>query len=253
MRGVLDAFDPRRAPHRQPAFNVPGVVAVLAGAMAAIELVRSFLSEAANIEILALFAFIPARYSGMEEIAFPGGIGADIWTFVTYALLHGGWVHLGVNLVWMLAFASPVARRFGTLRFLLFCAVTAVAGALAHLAAYAGELVPMVGASAVVSGAMAASVRFAFAPGGPLGPGGFRDDRQPAVSLSQAFREPRVLVFVGVWVGLNLLFGVGVPAPGAEGSEVAWQAHMGGFFAGLLLFSFFDPVPRMARDASLRL
>ncbi|MEP9376036.1 rhomboid family intramembrane serine protease [Aquabacter sp. CN5-332] len=220
--------------------------------MIAIEALRTVLSEDANIEILALFAFIPARYDSAAEFALPGGLGADIWTFVSYALLHGNWVHLLVNLVWMLAFASPVARRFGTVRFILFCVVTAVAGAAAHLAAYPGAMVPMIGASAVVSGAMAAAVRFAFSPGGPLGPpGAIRDDHQPAASLLGAFREPRVLVFVAVWVALNFLFGVGISVPGTEGSEIAWQAHMGGFFAGLLLFSFFDPVPPAARSASL--
>ncbi len=103
---------------------------------------------------------------------------------------------------------------------------------------------PWSGASAVVSGAMAAAVRFAFTAGGPLGPMGHgRSPHGPAVSLMEAFREPRVLVFVAVWVGLNLVFGVAVSPPGAEGMEVAWQAHMGGFFAGLLLFSLFDPPP----------
>ncbi len=253
VREVHDPFDPRRAPSRQPAFNIPGIIALLAGAMAAIQLVRSALSEAANVEILALFSFIPARYDRVPEFDLPGGLGAEIWSFVTYALLHGGWMHLGVNMVWMLAFASPVARRFGHARFLLFCGVTAIAGALAHLASYPSAMVPMIGASAVVSGAMAAAVRFAFAPGGPLGPPGrFRTDRQPAVSLIEAFKDKRVLVFVGVWVVLNVLFGVGISMPGTEGEEIAWQAHMGGFFAGLLLFSFFDPVPPASKDAAFR-
>nr|WP_127092240.1 rhomboid family intramembrane serine protease [Aquabacter cavernae] len=224
--------------------------------MAVIELIRGFLSEMADIEILALFAFIPARYSGIPEFALPGGLGAQVWTFVTYALLHGGWMHLGMNLVWLLAFGTPVARRFGTARFLAFCVVTAAAGALAHLLSYPGAMVPMIGASAVVSGAMAAAVRFAFAPGGPLGPmnygrSGFgRSGHLPAVPLVRALREPRVLVFIAVWVGLNFLFGVAVSLPGTEGAEVAWQAHLGGFFAGLLLFSLFDPpAPEAHRTA----
>lgn len=242
VRSVLDPDELRRAPYRQPVLNVPGVVAALSAVMAGIQLVRGVLSETADIEILALFAFIPARYDGVAEYALPGGFGAQVWTFFSYALLHGGWIHLGVNLVWLLAFGTPVARRFGTARFLVFCAVTAAAGALAHLLAYPGALVPMIGASAVVSGAMAAAVRFAFAPGGPLGPKVYGSvGHQPAVPLIQALREPRVLVFILVWVGLNLLFGVGVSLPGTEGEEVAWQAHMGGFFAGLFLFSLLDP------------
>ena len=67
------------------------------------------------------FAFVPARYdaSALTDGILPGGSGAEVWTFFTYALLHADWTHLGFNAVWLLAFASPVARRFGALRFLL--------------------------------------------------------------------------------------------------------------------------------------
>ena len=245
LRGV-QSFDPPRAPARQPIFNVPGIVVALAAVMGAIEAVRSLLlSPDADIEILALFAFIPARFDSGAPFVLPGGVWAQVWSFVTYAFLHGSWVHLLVNLVWMLAFASPVARRFGPVRFALFVVVTAAFGALAHLVSYPDAMVPMVGASAVVSGAMAAAIRFAFAPGGALGPrfGGSPNHYQPAAGLLDALRDRRVLGFIGVWVAINLLFGIGISLPGTEGGEVAWQAHLGGFFAGLLLFSLFDPVP----------
>ena len=60
-------------------------------------------------------AFVPARYdtSALTDGILPGGWGAEIWSFFTYALLHADWMHLGFNAVWLLAFASPVARRFG--------------------------------------------------------------------------------------------------------------------------------------------
>ncbi|MGU3492661.1 rhomboid family intramembrane serine protease [Xanthobacteraceae bacterium A53D] len=246
MRNVLDLTDPHRAPTRQPAFNIPGIVAALSGALILIHLVRQYvLDELADVEVLALFAFVPARYDPMTHIDWPGGLGAEIWTFVTYAFLHASWMHLIVNLIWMLAFATPVARRFGTGRFMAFFAITAVAGAVAHLVTHQDAVAPMIGASASISGLMAAAVRFAFAPGGSLsGVRGPYADHMPAQSLSEAFRDTRVLGFVGIWVAVNVLFGVGLPMPGAEGGDVAWQAHMGGFFAGLLLFAFFDPVPR---------
>jgi membrane associated rhomboid family serine protease len=72
----------------------------------------------------------------------------------------------------------------------------------------------------------------------------------PALSLSNALRNPRVLGFLGVWFGVNIIFGIGSIAIGADGASVAWQAHIGGFFAGLLLFSLFDPVSRIRRDAA---
>jgi membrane associated rhomboid family serine protease len=52
-----------------------------------------------------------------------------------------------------------------------------------------------------------------------------------------------VLIFVGVWLGLNLMLGLGTIPVSGEGASIAWEAHIGGFVAGLLLFSVFDPVP----------
>ena len=66
--------------------------------------------------------------------------------------------------------------------------------------------------------------------------------RVPAAPLAATLRDPRILVFLVVWFGLNLLFGLGtISVPGVEQS-IAWQAHIGGFVAGLVLFSLFDPV-----------
>ena len=126
-------------------------------------------------------------------------------------------------------------------------AVTAVAGALAHLVTHEHAVAPMIGASASVSGAMAAAIRFAFVKGSFLSLS--RGDasaaaRVPALSLMRALRNTRVLGFLAVWFGVNIVFGVGSIAIGADGASVAWQAHIGGFFAGLLLFSLFDPIPR---------
>ncbi len=249
VRDVLDITDSLRPAPRQPIFNVPRVVAVLGLAMVLIHVLRTYvLDDALDLEVLGLFSFVPGRYDPAAEFHLPGGVGAEIWSFVTYAFLHANWIHLGVNMVWMLAFATPLARRFGTMRFLAFFAVTAAAGATAHLLSHPDAMVPMIGASAVISGAMAASVRFAFAPGGSLSSRRMGNaDHMPAQSLMEAFRDVRVLAFVGVWIGVNLLFGVGVSMPGAEDADVAWQAHMGGFFAGLLLFALFDPVPRRVR------
>jgi len=144
-----------------------------------------------------------------------------------------------------LAFGSPVARRFGSRRFLAFMAVTAAAGAAVHLVTHFGELLPMVGASAAISGAMAAATRFAFQRGGPLEL--WRDPaeacRVPAAPLATSLRDSRVLAFVLAWFGVNILFGVfSVGMPGIE-QAIAWQAHIGGFLVGLFAFAVFDPVP----------
>jgi membrane associated rhomboid family serine protease len=242
--------------HREPIFNVPTVVVALLALLALIHGVREYLlSEAQDVQVLLTFAFIPARYDGsllLQE--WPGGIGANVWTFVTYAFLHANWMHFGVNAIWFLPFGSAVARRFGTRRFLSFLAVAAACGAAVHLATHTGEQFPMIGASAAISGTMAAAMRFAFQRGGPLSmlrTGDAESYHVPALPLVGVFRDARVLLFLAVWFGMNIIFGVGSFPTLTGGESVAWQAHVGGFLAGLLLFSWFDPartVPAPAED-----
>jgi membrane associated rhomboid family serine protease len=227
----------------EPIFNVPAVVLSILAVLVLIQAGREWLlTDDENVAFLLYFAFIPARY--IED--YQGGLGAQIWTFVTYAFLHGDFVHLGVNSLWFLPFGSAMARRLGGVRFAAFFAVTAAAGAAMHLLTNVGSTLPMIGASAAVSGAMAGSLRFVFQIGGPIGMFRLHDDsayRVPAASLAEVFRDPRILFFLAIWFGTNLLFGIGSSSlPGTEQS-VAWQAHIGGFLAGLFLFAWFDPVP----------
>jgi membrane associated rhomboid family serine protease len=242
---------PPEARQREPVFNLPPVLAALLAILAAIHIVMWAVEEWGGREAygtaLTWLAFWPPRYNGMIAVpgALPGGLAADAWTFVTYALLHGNLLHLVFNLLWLLAFGSAVAWRFGALRFLLFCAVTAAAGAGAHLLTNFNSTLPLVGASAAISGTMAASIRFAFEAGGPLSAFRMRGKeafRVPALPLKAALRNPPVLVFLAVWFALNLFFAFTSAFDG--GGDVAWQAHIGGFLAGLLLFPLFDPVPR---------
>ena len=241
---------PREHPPRERIFNVPVVVLSLLAAMGFVHALMSLvLSVDQANDFLVLFAFIPARYNVklLSELWWVPGWGAAVWTFLTYAFIHGNLMHLGFNGVWLLAFGTPVARRFGALRFLIFFLFSAAVGAAMHLAVHSGERLPMVGASAAISGAMAAAMRFAFQRGGPLNPfGPFRghDDaayRVPATPLSVLLREPRLVVFLIVWFGVNLVFGLGiVTLPGEGDMPIAWEAHIGGFLAGLLTFGLFD-------------
>jgi membrane associated rhomboid family serine protease len=229
-------------------FNVPVVVLAMVALLGLVHAVFVLvLTPQQATEFLLLFSFIPARYdaSVLAAESWAQGWGAALWTFVTYAFIHADLNHLFFNVVWLLAFGTPVARRFGSLRFMAFFAVTAAAGAAVHLATHFGEMLPMIGASASISGAMAAAMRFVFQRGGPLGLLRNRDEeayRVPAAPLAAILRDPRVLAFLAVWFGVNILFGIGTIAmPGVEQS-VAWQAHIGGFFAGLFGFAVFDPV-----------
>jgi membrane associated rhomboid family serine protease len=233
-------------PPNERMFNVPGVVLALAGLLIAVHLIVDYvLTNAQANGIQQLFAFSPLRYADKVPHWLPAWWGPQLWTPVSYAFLHADFNHLIFNLIWLMAFGPPVARRFGAARFLAFCAAAAAAGAAAHWITHLGALAPMIGASAAVSGTMAAAMRFVFQRGGPLGLLGRGETESyhvPAAPLPMMLRDPRILGFLAVWFGINLIFGMGVVTmPGAEGT-VAWQAHIGGFLAGLLGFALFDPV-----------
>jgi len=234
-------------PTEPPMFNLPAVVLWLGGAMIAIHLLRVLvLPTGLNNWTIYLFAFWPAKYAALSSLA-PFDLASSVWAFVTYSLLHGGTMHIVFNLLWMAIFGSALARRYGAGRFLLFSALCSVGGAVAHLTTHWGEGAPMIGASAAVSGQMAGALRFVFELGGPLG--AFRrSDRAayyvPAQPLADCIRNQQVLVFVAVWFGLNLFFGLMSGPVAGQPATIAWQAHIGGFVAGLALFPFLDPVPQ---------
>uniref|UniRef100_Q07P64 Rhomboid family protein n=1 Tax=Rhodopseudomonas palustris (strain BisA53) TaxID=316055 RepID=Q07P64_RHOP5 len=239
-------------PPREPILTLPGALTAYVALLAVIHL-HTLLPPELDYWVIQLFGFIPNRYdSTLLTSPYPGGTGAEVWTFVSYSLLHANFSHIAFNVLWLLPFGSALARRFGALRFYVFMAVTAAAGALAHLVTHEHGLAPMIGASASVSGAMAAAIRFAFVQGSFLsfrrGGDATAAAMVPAQPLTRALRDPRVLGFLAVWFGINIVFGLGSIAVGSDGASVAWQAHIGGFFAGLLLFSLFDPVPRSGRD-----
>ena len=227
------------ASRRQPAFNLPRVMLLLLAVMAGVHAVRTFLLDGPqDIWVIFNFAFFPERPTGFFP---PIDVlpGAQIWSLVSYGLLHADWGHLLVNAFWMAAFGSPLAWRFGSTRFLAFSAVAVVAGALVHLAAHGGEEIPLVGASAAVSAHLAGAARFLFiAPAGAV-----RSYWMPAAPLSAVFSDIRTLVFLGVWIVVNLAVGL-FGSVNEEASRIAWEAHVGGFLVGLFLFPLFDPVPR---------
>ena len=245
---------PLDRPPREPLFTLPAALTSYIVLLFVIHGVRMLLPDNIDDLVIQIFGFIPKRYdSTLLDISFPGGPGAKVWTFVTYSLLHANLSHIGFNVLWLLPFGSALARRFGALRFYLFMAITAAAGALAHLVTHEHGVAPMIGASASVSGAMAAAIRFAFVQGSFLSFNRGDADaaaKVPALSLTRALRNGRVLAFLAVWFGVNIIFGLGSISVGVEGATIAWQAHIGGFFAGLFLFSLFDPVPRTSSHAA---
>lgn len=232
-----------------PAFKAPPVIMGLVALLAGIHAARMFLDAQADNQLILTFALFPARYAptpdGVSYI-FPGGIFGDAWSLVTYAFLHGDWLHLLFNAFWLLAFGTPVARRLGAVRFVFFYLLCAILAAIVYAAAQAGLLVPVVGASGAISGVIAGAALFVFAEEGPIARFGF--DRG-ATDLRAIPRRPahkvlthgQAMIFSAVWLGLTVLTGLlGIGATG-DAAGIAWEAHLAGFIAGLLLFPKFDP------------
>ncbi|MFZ1814244.1 MAG: rhomboid family intramembrane serine protease [Rhizobiaceae bacterium] len=218
-----------------PVFNLPMFIKILVGLLILIHLARQFVAgtDVANWLILS-FAFIPARYSDLSAL-LPVPLAA-IWSPLTYSLLHADWTHLLLNILWLVAFGSPVAQRLGWKRVLILACLTSMGGAVVHYLSYPGEMVPMIGASAIDSGYMGAAARFAFNRTSP----NRLNVHGPALSIQASFANPQFLAFVLVWFGLNFLFGSGLVPLAGEDVNIAWQAHVGGFLVGLLAFSFLD-------------
>jgi membrane associated rhomboid family serine protease len=252
---------------RERIFNLPGVVTALIAILTVIQIAVDLFPRSVGVWTLVYFSFIPARLSflvapnqalhaladvdGDELAAFLNTARFAWWTPLSYAFLHANWTHLAINGVTLAAFGAPVARRLGSMRFLGFFATTAIAGAFAHLATHPFDLEPVVGASAAISGAMAAIARFAFAPGEALGERangrtGDEDERQRPHTFAQLFADRRAMTFLMSWLIVNFLYGLVPQAPGGAG-VIAWEAHIGGFMAGLFLFGWFDPKKRIAR------
>jgi membrane associated rhomboid family serine protease len=223
----------------EPMFNVAGSVLVVLGAMIAVHLVRLSLPEDWDTWLTLALAFIPARYAGFAD-ALPGGGVAAVTSFVTHTLVHGDWLHLGLNAAWLLAFGGAVANRIGPLRFLAFFAFCAVAGAATFLVFNPDLMVPMVGASGAISGLMGGTMRFLFTAVDGHGLAALREDPRsaPLMPLAAALTDKRVVLVTVVFLIANILAVLGLGSVGVSG--IAWEAHIGGYFAGLLTFGFFD-------------
>jgi membrane associated rhomboid family serine protease len=220
-------------PPRQPFFRAPAVVVWLIGILAAAHAARVLQPDRAD-ELVYQFGLYPVRYSRAfleSHMANPGTVWERAVPFISYMGLHASWTHLAINCLWLLAFGPIVARRFGAVLFLVFFIVCGVAGALCYLALNWGSPVPVVGASGAISGLMAAALR--MLPG-----------QTPWAAENQAPLAPvfsrQILMFSAVWAAINLLAGLTGLGMGGESGLIAWQAHLGGFVAGLFLCDVFD-------------
>lgn len=238
MKGcnLQEQTPPRQNWNRAPAtpvFNAPASVIAVIGILIAIHAGLWILGENWHVWSLYALALIPARFT---DPALPIMPGSQYWSVASYMLLHADWMHLLFNTLWLLVFGTPTARYLGSARFLLLCLVAGIAGGLASLWLHWGDMVFIIGASGAVSGLLGASIPVIY---GKRTEGGAR----PLVP-GELLRNKRALMFTVIWLALTLFSG----AAGWTGNSfiaeggIAWEAHVGGFFAGL--FCFYALAPR---------
>jgi membrane associated rhomboid family serine protease len=158
------------------------------------------------------------------------GSSPDAWLgLVTSIFLHGSWMHLGGNMLYLWVFGDNVEDAMGHGLFLLFYLITGVLAALAHVLTHAASSVPLVGASGAIAGVLGAYLI--------LHPGARILSLVFLGFFARLVELPAALV-LGLWFVLQVLQGVlTLSAPDIE--TVAWWAHVGGFVAGIVLVPVF--------------
>jgi membrane associated rhomboid family serine protease len=197
------------------AINLPPALLVLIVINLAVHLLRQVISESMDQQIVTQLGLVPAAYT-----AEPAG---PWWSLllspITYQFIHGGWVHLGVNMITLAAFGAPVERLLGVRRFVLFYLSAGVVAGFIHVAFFPASPDPVVGASGAISGVFGAVL----------------------MALHHVGRLSSLLPVAGIWIALNAFFGIWGGGPGTGGEPVAWTAHIGGFVYGLVAFRLFLP------------
>lgn len=201
----------------EPALNLPPAVKALTVALLIVFLVQKFLPWLLGGEFVAEWVyhlgFVPARYteSGVDE-----GTLAPLFAAVspvTHMFLHGGWLHLGINVLSLMAFGAGVEKWRGKRGFLLVFFGSGLVGALAQFALAPYLENPMIGASGAISGLFGALL-IEMRARGHLGEAG------------------KLWPFILLWIAISVFFGAfGVPG---EAAPIAWATHVGGFFGGML-------------------
>jgi membrane associated rhomboid family serine protease len=229
------AFFQESKPTREPFLRVPGAVTALIAMLVLAHVARIFAPGLWPQRILEEYAFNPMLYSpaflAQHHIGAISPFGRVI-PFISYIFLHADTTHITVNSIWLLAFGPIVARRLGAMRFILFFLITGVGGALGYLAFHWGLDEAVIGASGAISGLMGASIRIMR----------FREPylNGAAMPLLPIFSQ-QVLSFSAIWLGINAITGVFGFGAGPGVHAIAWEDHMGGYLAGLLLIGLFDP------------
>lgn len=209
---------PPGGPGAQPAFNVPPVTTAAVLTIAGVFVVLALLPERFAFAVEGLFTLVPARVAhAVADPLQPGTLLAAVSVF-SHALLHVDLMHLVANSGFLLAFGSFAERALGRQRYIRLLAVSVVAGAGVQLMVDWGRWVSLLGASSAASGCLGVFIRLMLTEDRP-------DPRRRNVALG----------LLAAVVLANLLFAVLGPVLLPMAGRIAWEAHLGGFVAGVLL------------------
>src|SRR5437899_2581893 len=166
-------------------------------------------------EFVNQWSFVPSRF-----LANPT---ADLPTLFTSMFLHGGWAHLGGNMLYLWIFGDNIEKVLGAVRYLVFYLVCGVAAAFAHILTSPHSAMPTVGASGAISGVLGGYLVL------------FPRNRVRVFTRGGIMAVP-AFVMLGLWILIQFVSGVGsIAQTEATGGGVAYMAHVGGFVAGLIL------------------
>lgn len=181
--------------------------------------------RAAQIAVYA-FGAIPAVLSGQARLPAEMAMVPPLLTVITSMFLHGGWLHLIGNMLYLWIFGDNVEDSMGHVRFLLFYLICGAVAVGAQALPAPESTIPMIGASGAISGMLGAYLL--------LHPKANVLVFIPLGFFSRLIRVPAMLV-LGFWFVLQLVSELGAP----EGGGVAFRAHIGGFLAGMALIPLF--------------
>ncbi len=182
-------------------------------------------------------ALVPVRYFSPRWSYQVGLSPTDFTPFLTNTFLHGGFLHIILNMWTLWIFGPALEDRLGPVRFAILYLLSGVAASLAHALFNADSTVPVLGASGAVAGIIAAyAVRFPFALVRVLVP----------IIIIPLFFDVPAMVFAGIWFFVQVLQGASELFSPFAGAGIAWWAHIGGFLAGLMLLAWLEQSGRPA-------
>ena len=182
-------------------------------------------SEGALQSFITSWGVVPREYSVGHDI--PPTIPLPYWsTLITSMFLHGGWMHLGGNMLYLWIFGDNLERVMGAAKYVVFYIVCGIAAGLAHILFAGGSAVPSVGASGAISGVLGGYLLM------------FPNNRVKVLTRGGVASVP-ALVVLGMWIVIQLVSQLGSIAETSQGGGIAYMAHIGGFVAGMALVKLF--------------